>query len=869
VISGEPGIGKTRLMEALAEEAKARRFRIARADNYEYVRSPFGPFADALGTLLPDYPETLPRSASDRSALLSLTGMGETDSRSPLDYRRLFVVMAEILERIGERQPWLLLIDDVQWADPESLDFIRFLAPRLTTMAGAMVASARATHGEQTDIVQLLARIPGLRRLDLPPLTDAESRALVTSAERGTARLSQSAVDTITARAEGNPLFIEELTREVAAPTGNLQSTTVRHAIAARLTRLEATPLRVLEAASALGRQFTIDHLARVCRLDSDLVVDSLRAARDASLINESADGQFQFRHELIRATTYERLLKVERKRLHRIIADMLEADGGGSNEQLALHRLAAGDLARGAAAAEAAGDDATRMNAIASARDRYVEADQTGEFTDDAKARLDGKLARAYQLLGDAGSAVSRHAAAARYYESVGEFELSDHHWLQYANVAYRAGQVAQAFEACESIIKKGRAPIGEFGARSLYAMLLAFEDRHEAARAQIEKAEALRTLHNLEDSIPLVYAQLTVARSSPDNAWIGSVQSAVSLAEQAGDPAGLAHALINHGIIASERGRDAEAMAALDRAIELSERNGLVLATAYAKCVVIRTHGLAGRLDDAYRTIVAVSGLHVEELALRLLFAEAAVPVLADLGEIHRFPSIADEELARDAVAAWDSRRYVSMVSTQLYKAAALRHEVDEVAIGHALGAVQSAKYLEFPMLTFARFAGAEHFPRIRELVDSTPYAAGRLRTYRKLTMAILAVRTAQEDASKQLRDARDDAFETDLPLCAALALELLGNSKDAVNIYERCGARAQVARILARTTGLLTKRESEIADLVVKGSSNRAIAEALSLSERTVEHHVASILRKLDIKGRADLPARYGGSSDTDTT
>jgi len=864
LISGEAGIGKTRLMQAAMEEATARRFRVAWAANYEYARSPLGPFADAFGTLLRAMPDALPRVSADRTALLGLAGMAEP--AASIDMRRMLVVMTETLARIGERDPFLLVVDDVQWADPESLEFIRYLAPRLLTIAGTLLVGIRTTTPEASDALSALIGVPGMPELELAPLTDTASRTLVAAAQPENVRLEQRTVDAITARAEGNPLFLQELARESAATSPRKPSTSVRHAIAAQLARLDDATLRILEAAAVIGRRFTIERLSRVGDVDSNAVVGALRLARDAKLIEEIGLQEFQFRHELIRATVYERLLAVQRRALHHRVAEDLDQQSVGSADELALHRLAAGDLIAGVAAAEAAGDEAAALNAIASARDRYLDADRAGVLSGADKARLDGKLARAFHLLGDAENAAERHALAAHYYESVGDIPTSTQHTLQFANVAYRAGRIAEANAACERVIATAPSPQIAFAARSLYAMFLAMRDERETALVQIRAAEELSVSPEAADEIPLHYAKLTVARFEQGNDWFEPATAAVARAEEVGEPAGLAHALFNYGIVAYERGRENDGLKALERAVDVADRHGRVLAGAFARCELIYIHTLGGRLHEALRLILTLSGLYVNTLKVRLSFAEVATPVLADLGQLERFPAVTDPGLVDEARRA-GAREYAATVAAQLHAATALGKRFDDALVADALGTVHSTRYISPSFLTFARFADTRHFARIQTLFGSGPLASRELRTLRKTAKAVMAARVGDDAAKELLREATEDCDIAGMPLLAALCLELSCKVGEALRLYESCGATAHVRRLRVSAAQTLTPRENEIAALVAQGRSNRAIAEALVLSERTVEHHVAAILRKFDLKGRADLPGRFYGSEGTE--
>ncbi|GAC1476518.1 MAG: hypothetical protein PVSMB8_04570 [Vulcanimicrobiaceae bacterium] len=178
----------------------------------------------------------------------------------------------------------------------------------------------------------------------------------------------------------------------------------------------------------------------------------------------------------------------------------------------------------------------------------------------------------------------------------------------------------------------------------------------------------------------------------------------------------------------------------------------------------------------------------------------------------------------------------------------------------VAKALHVLESSAFNGASLLTFARHGRESDLDRIEGLLGETP-PAGLGRAYRLATEAVLLRRRGHlAAANTKAAIAADVAERHRAPLLRACALELLGRLPEAIAVYETCGAASHVRRLREEKGVRLTAREREIADLAAAGMSNRAIAERLVLSERTVEHHVAAVYTKLGYRSRGDLIARF---------
>ncbi len=307
LILGEPGIGKSRLVEEL------RPTRYTRAFAAEMVR-PYGVWIDALH----DFPT-------------------ETDKA------RLFDA---VVERLGGVQ--LLAIDDVQWLDEASAALLHYVARK--AMATRIVCAARV--GELDDNVHASRAVRDKRfvELRLGPLSDEETRALVADAENR---------DRVVAESGGNPLFALELARR--GSTGGALTTV----IADRLDRLDGAARELVAWAAAVGRQFDAEIVGRATGMPAGEMFAALEKLERAAIIRASGDRSYDFTHDLVRDAAYQVISGPRRALVHRHIGRALGAthdpDGALAGE-IVRHASLAGDYEIAAEAAVAAGERCLRL---------------------------------------------------------------------------------------------------------------------------------------------------------------------------------------------------------------------------------------------------------------------------------------------------------------------------------------------------------------------------------------------------------------------------------------------------------------------------------------------------------------------------
>lgn len=363
-VEGEPGVGKTRLLEQVAAGAIARGAEVVWGLCLDGEGTPsMWPWLQALRATVDDMPvaERAKWLASELGELLAPrvdVTLAPVVPASDAQFR-LFERVAAILAEVSEQQPLVLLLDDLQWADPTSLHLLTHLATRLptaTVIVGAFRDRAPTPGTELSQMLAVASRVPGHRRIQLRPFNAAEVAELV-HLETGRAP-DLGAAGRIHERTEGNPFFVRELTRFLAgaksasvdAASSVVIPPTVRDVVHSRISSLDDDVREVLLIAALIGRVIDLDLLARASDLDVQTCLDSLDPIQELGLLAPTPGDPYSVRfvHDLVREAIAAMTPPRQVPRLHLRIADALE-HGELRNEfvaePLAYHLWAAGPL--------------------------------------------------------------------------------------------------------------------------------------------------------------------------------------------------------------------------------------------------------------------------------------------------------------------------------------------------------------------------------------------------------------------------------------------------------------------------------------------------------------------------------------------
>jgi DNA-binding SARP family transcriptional activator len=354
VISGEAGMGKSRLVEELSTRARRLGIRVLPGRCWEAGGAPaFWPWVQALRSLVREAPsdalrEQLGTAASDVAHLLPelrerFPDIPEVQSLESDGARfRLFDSTAAFLRRAAEGQPLLVTLDDVHAADQSSLLLIAFVSGQLGDARAAIVATFREPELEADDpvwaVLADLVRRASLR-LSLRGLVEPEVAAYM--AQVANEEPSQPLVEAIAAETDGNPLFVGEIVRLLATegqlpvPSGEgwrpTIPETVREVIDRRLHRLDRSCREILAVASVIGRDFSIAVLEPLASLPRDELVSRLDEAVAARLVAHvpGSRSELRFTHALVRETLYDELRAADRRDLHRRAAEAITQAAG------------------------------------------------------------------------------------------------------------------------------------------------------------------------------------------------------------------------------------------------------------------------------------------------------------------------------------------------------------------------------------------------------------------------------------------------------------------------------------------------------------------------------------------------------------
>jgi DNA-binding SARP family transcriptional activator len=409
LISGEPGIGKTRLAQAVLGQGRAAGAPVLAGGCYEFeATTPYLPLAEALrrwvdgqpadqlsrhlGAAAPELARLAPEIEQKIGPLVPNPSLPAQEERL-----RLFENVTRFLVGLAQSRGLLLFIDDLHWADQGTLSLLSYLLRRIQSQRLMVMATYREVELDRAHPMAAALvewnRERLASRISLARFTVDETNRLIATLF-GQERVSDDFATAIQDETEGNPFFIEEVIKalveqgqiyrvgdhwerhelhELAIPQS------IKEAIGRRLNRLSRSCTAVLHAASVIGKVFEYDVLAAVTSEGEATLLDALEEAVSAQLILQSGAESFAFTHDKIREVLYEEILSVRRRRLHRQIVEALERQDAtaleGQVTDLAYHAIAGGDLARGLDYARRAGQRAEKVYALEDAVKYYSQA--------------------------------------------------------------------------------------------------------------------------------------------------------------------------------------------------------------------------------------------------------------------------------------------------------------------------------------------------------------------------------------------------------------------------------------------------------------------------------------------------------------
>lgn len=583
IVVGEPGAGKTRLVA----EAVARRPDVVAllGRNDEFLDLPFEPVAQmvrwvaerdprgpaALGPT-PEHLLPLVPALRDRFPWLEAPRADEGTA-----HRRMRAAVDDWLRAVSADGPVVVVVDDLQWASPATVDLLARVVSSAAELPVAVVLTLRS--GPSTPhVAELVAdgRAQGWRRIDLGGLTAEEVGRLDALVGDEEERARQRAAE-ITTRSGGNPFLVLELI--AASAEGDPERATTASAtelVSRRLAQLAPDVLDTLRTAAVVGLDFEPSVLASALGRPLDEVLDHVEVALDARLLQERVAGTrlvLSFVHALTRDALYEGISRLARARHHDRVACALEA-AGASHADLARHFRVAAPLGRSVQAIRytaLAAHDAKDAHDAATAAKLYRQARELATEWGLADARLDLEidvgLGQALRRLGDP-------AHLDLLYDTVDRAAALGHGDLALEGIlaCYR-GSFRQAFLVDDAIVSRIERTLGlldpdDDAARALLlgclAVELAFHPDGERVRATVDAARAAAARTDDDYVVVRVLSMVQWACYHPIEDRVEITDRAEAIARRRGDPR-LLFAAADASILTAERLGDGERVRAL----------------------------------------------------------------------------------------------------------------------------------------------------------------------------------------------------------------------------------------------------------------------------------------------------------------
>ena len=637
MVTGEPGIGKTRLVREVARQAFVEGAVVLVGRCTEVALTPYQPFVEAIEHwVVSSADPDLDRFSSNPAQLSRLwprladrvPGGVQRVLGTEAERWQLFEAVGSLLAAIGQDWPVMLVLDDLHWADESTALLLGHLGRRAAQARLALVGTYRDSEFGPTH--PLARSLADLRRHHL-----VERIALDGLDQAATAELFETVAGPVAAgalgravhgRTVGNPFFVEELGRHlvdigVLSAEGLATVTThglgtpegVRDVVAGRLRLLSEDANRVLAHAAVLGQQFDVGILERTIGMDGDRLVAALEEALGTQLLAANSDPfslSFAFTHALVRDTVYFALSPPRRQELHRRAAEAIQsvAGTGPPAAELAYHWLAARHLPRALMASTQAAVAAEEAYAWAEALSHYEQAIKLWDRVPDAEtlvgidvselhrraaeaAHLAGASERAGALIEVAIEAIRPEADSVRLgrlYERLGRYR-----WM--------AGDTNASTKAHDKAVQllSGQPPSVHL-ARVLAAQghTLTLQDRHN--QAEIRSRQAVDMARMVGAEIEAGYALCNLGTSL---GFMGRIDEGLAyfeqarlIAERSGDGEELTRVYVClAAVLLYEAGRLEDAIRAGLEGAAVARRFGVTrstgaMATAYAASALLR---------------------------------------------------------------------------------------------------------------------------------------------------------------------------------------------------------------------------------------------------------------------------------------
>jgi len=849
LIRGEAGIGKTALVRAFCAAAEPTRVLHGACDPL-FTPRPLGPFLDIAHAV---------GGALDHVA---------TGDVKPYAFAAAFMRALE-----GPRTS-IVVVEDLHWADEATLDVLRIVARRTDALPALLVATYRDDELDRRHPLRLLLGELALgeqaTRIDVAPLS-REAVATLASHRRKT-----TDADALYRKTNGNAFFVTEA---LASPTEEVPDT-VRDAVLARAGRLGPAAQDVLEVVSIVSPDVELELLETLADPAPGDVEECL-----ASGMLQIDRGRISFRHELARMAVEGSLTPQRRLALHRRALASLSAASAATPDlaRLAHHADSVGDADAVLRFAPAAAEHAASLGAHREAAGQYARALRFGErLATSARADLLERRAHECHLADDNPSAVTSLEAALDCYRELGDVHAEARTLRTLSSFLWSPGRVAEARAAGRRAVELLE-PLD-----SPRELGLAYANMAFLAQSAADSEEALiwgtraNVVGERLDEVELRAAALTALAASAALAGRttrrGDLDELIALTERPGvlDTCGwLLHEI---GRTCLARRSYVEAYRHLARSLAHCSEHGLEPYRQYALAYSAQAALEQGRWSEAADLAAFVLGARRGSTLPTILALVVTALAGARRGTLDPWPQLDEaqalaepsRELGRIAPVA-AARAETAWLEERPDAVAPLTDAAFELAID-----LRASRYIGELALWRRRAGVDEAIPH-----DTLDPHAAELEGDWQRAADLWSQLACPYEAALALADADEEG-----PLRRAHAeLRALGATPAGTSVARRLrerGVRGLARGPRAATLGNpanLTRREVEVLGLVAAGLRNAEIADRLVLSRRTVDHHVAAILRKLGARTRGQaaaealrlglVPADAGGQASAGTS
>ncbi len=933
LISVEPVNLKKLLLDAIATLAVKGGAIVRRGEASDATgMPPYLPFLEALGQHVRETPrDALHAQTGSLAAILATIlpelrqRLGDLPQTYPLPAEqarlRLYEAIGDFLAAIASKRIALLLLDDLQWADPASLELLCHVVRHQPTARLLILGAYREEEVEHNEpfrrAVIELGRLRAVSALTLDPLDEAATHLL--AARYLGAPIDPAIGKLLATQSEGNPFVAEELLRMWSetrvlvrpnlrwrlrtSPDGSLPLSIVS-AVRQRLSRLTMDVFEVLRIAAIIGRTFDVRLLADTAGEDAEAVDACLRPALLARLLRAQAEESYAFSHDTIRAYLYDSVPVVRRRRLHGIVGKALESrcEHAGPRQlaELAFHFSRSGDRDRGALYAQRAAEHAVRIYAPQDAMTHYQTALNMISPSDPRRASLLLGLGEAAMLAEAEPMAVEANALAQALFEKANEP-------IWAARAAHRLGHAwarQEAITQAKAAYESAAALLQDHAEADLVRVLvdlgsLLAVSLHDYTAGIAQAQRALELAEPLADKRILAATSRTLGnllvRGNDLATGVPLLERALALAVAVDDPLEAAECCACLAPAHLWRGSIGESRAVTLRRMSFAERCHDIYQLRHVHAWLAMCDGHQGKVDAMKRQLdqakTIVDRLTSPEPRAWLLFCRGGAAYL--LGDYVEAEAHIQDSLALFGTTGRDALVWylglLALVQSAQGKTSAARSSMDELEALLATitpGTMPTATALAYLAETAYRLDDRDRLARYYPLLivfqgQFQDFLVDRLlgqiellngdwdTAENHLAMAAalarheqlpteLALTMAAQGALALVRDAREGDVRA--AACFNLAMELfqnMGNWSEARRLRERIRLLGKRPGSPALPAGL-SARQAQVLRFVAAGKSNRAIATELVLSEKTVENHLTSIYSKIGAVNRASATA-----------